>query len=81
MKNPLQSEGQYTLIMVKRALTEPKTGLASIMVEVSSAQFRASIDVVNAEKTPPRPFGCWDFEVIVVSGKKALVGGRPSYVL
>ena len=47
----------HTLIIVRRALTEPKTALAGVMLATSFARFMASIATFNAEMVPSRPFG------------------------
>jgi hypothetical protein len=53
------------LIIVSRTLTEPKTALAGVMLEISFARFRASIVTFNVEITPFRAFGRWEFAAIV----------------
>ena len=54
-----------TLIIVSRALAEPKTAPAGVMLESSFARFRATMAASNFEKTPFRPF-CWA-EFIAIS--------------
>ena len=41
-------------------MTDPKTALAGVMLEISFARFEASIATFSEERTPPRPFGRCD---------------------
>ena len=41
-------------------MTDPKTALAGVILEISFARFEASIATFSEERTPPRPFGRWD---------------------
>lgn len=43
--------------MVRRTLTELKTALAGVTLEISFARFRVSMATFKAERTPSRPFG------------------------
>jgi hypothetical protein len=53
-------------------LTEPKTALAGVILEISFARFSASMVTFSAERTPFRRFCRWELEVIV----QVAVGGR-----
>jgi len=60
---------------VRRILTDPKTALAGVMLEISFARFMASIAMFNEERVPSRPFGRWDLAAIVKiqrGGEKAV---------
>jgi len=54
-----------TLIMTRRAPTEPKVALACVILESSFARSRASIAPFNEERAPSGPFGCRDFAAMV----------------
>jgi len=54
----LQNGRKRTLIVARRVLTEPKTVLAGVMLEVFSAGFKDSMAAFNAEVLPSRPVGC-----------------------
>ena len=43
--------------MVRRAATEPKTGLAGVILENSFARFRPSMAILSEGRTPSRFFG------------------------
>ena len=51
---------RLTLIIVRRTLTEPKTALAGVLLEISFARLKTSMKPFNAEVTSPRSLGCWD---------------------
>jgi len=53
----LQKGRKRTLIVVRRVLTEPKTVLAGVMLEVFSASFEDSMAAFSAEMLPSRPVG------------------------
>jgi len=55
------------LTIVSRTLTEPKTALAGVMLDISFARFRVSMVTFSVEMTPFRPFGRWEFVAIVES--------------
>ena len=46
-------------------LTEPKTALAGVTLEISFARLRASMARFSVERTPSGPFGRWDLVAIV----------------
>jgi len=48
---------KHTLIIVRRTLTEPKTALAGVIVEISFARFKVWMATFNEERVPSRPFG------------------------
>lgn len=62
---------KHTLIIAKRAQTEPKTALAGVMLATSFARLRASIDTFNTERMPSPPSGCGDSVYIVESRMEA----------
>ena len=45
--------------------TEPKAAFAGVILATSFARLRPSIARPNVERTPSRPFGCWDLSVMV----------------
>ena len=53
------------MIVFKRPLTEPKAVLAGVMLEVSFAEFSASMPVSSVEWAPSRPSDSWEFVAIV----------------
>jgi len=59
---------KYTLIIVRRALAEPKTVLAGGILEIFSARFTASMAAFSAEIAPSRPSGRCDSAFIVETG-------------
>ena len=54
--------------MVRRALTEPKTALAGVALEISFARFKASIATFKEERRPSRVFDSWGLVAIVEVG-------------
>ena len=74
---------RYTLIVVSKAVTEPKVALAGVMLEDSFAWFRASMVTFNAESMVVSfsfPFCRRDLEVIVVTkveGRCSVHTARP----
>jgi len=61
-----QSRGRKpTLIIVRTTLTEPKTGLAGVMLENSFAMFIASMATFKVEITPSCSLGFWDLSAMV----------------
>jgi hypothetical protein len=60
-----RSRRKRTLIIVSRTLTEPKTALAGVMLDISFARFKVSIVTFSVERAPFRPFGRWEFAAIV----------------
>ena len=67
-----------TLIIVRRAPTEPKTAFAGVILEISFARFMASMATFSEEITPFRPFGRWDLASIV--GAQGIRGRVMRYV-
>ena len=61
---------KHTLTMVNTTLTEPKTALAGVTLEISFARFIASMDTFNVERRPPRPLGRWELVAIVETGSE-----------
>ena len=57
--------GGYTLIIVRRELTEPKTALAGAMLATSFARFMASMATFIVEMVPSCPLGSWGVAAIV----------------
>ena len=49
-------------------MTDPKTALAGVMLEISFARFVDSMATFSEEKTPPRPFGRCDLISMTQSG-------------
>ena len=41
-------------------MTEPKTALAGVILDISFARLVASMATFSEERTLPRPFGRWD---------------------
>ena len=68
------------MIIVRTTLTEPKTALAGVILEISFARFKASIATFNAEIAPSRSLGRLDpaFMVETQGGGERTVqsGGR-----
>jgi len=56
---------KHTLTIVRRILTDPKTALAGVMLEISFARFMASMAMFNEEMVPSRPFDRWGLASIV----------------
>ena len=56
------------MIIVRITLTEPKTALAGVILEISFARFKASMAIFNAEIAPSRPLGRWDLGSMVETG-------------
>lgn len=54
--------------MVNRTLTEPKTALVGVILEISFERSSASMATFNAERRPAHPFGHWEFVAIVETG-------------
>ena len=50
-------EGGHTRIMVRSMLTEPKTAVAGVILEISFARFSPSMATLREERIPSRPFG------------------------
>jgi hypothetical protein len=48
---------KFTLIMTRRTLTEPKTALAGVTLDIFLAMPRPSIATINAERRPSRSLG------------------------
>ena len=61
----VQNRINHTLTTVNTTLTEPKTVLAGVTLEISFARFIASIDAFNVERRPLRPLGRCEFVAIV----------------
>ena len=59
---------------MRRTLTEPKTALAGVMLEISFARFVASMATSSEERTLPRPFGRW--ELLSMNRTKAVARER-----
>ena len=77
--HPVVEEGKSTLIIVRRAPTEPKTALAGVMLETSFARFMASMATFNEERVPARLFDRWNFASMVQSqcgDKMTVTAGR-----
>ena len=51
--------------MARSTLTEPKTALAGVALEISFVRFRASIAAFNEERRPSRAFDSWALVSIV----------------
>ena len=66
-----QGRRERTLIIVRRTLTELKTALAGVMLEISFARFVASMATFSEEIMLPRPFGCWEL-VSIARGRQAM---------
>jgi hypothetical protein len=66
--NLLQKSRRRTLIVARRMLTELKTVLMGVILEVSSASVKASMATFNAEVAPSRSIGCWGFASVVGTG-------------
>ena len=63
--NQQKTRRRLTLIVVRITLTEPKTALAGVMLEISLARFKASMAAFNAETAPSRSLGLWDLASMV----------------
>ena len=63
-----QNRMKRTLTIVNTTLTEPKTALAGVTLEISFARFIASMDTFNVERRPLRPLGRCEFVAIVKTG-------------
>ena len=50
----------FTLIIARITLTEPKTALTGVTLEISFTRFRVSMAAFNAEIAPSRSSGRWD---------------------
>ena len=73
-----EEKGDPTRIMVRRALSEPKTAKAGVMLDSSFARFRPSTATFSEERTPSRHFGRWELSAMVEtqsSCKKAVRRG------
>ena len=53
------------MTIVRRILTDPKTALAGVMLDISFARFMASMAIFNEERVPSCPFGRWALVAIV----------------
>jgi hypothetical protein len=60
-----QNKQKHTLIIVRRALTEPNAALAGAISTMSFARFKASMAIFNEERAPSRPFGRREFASMV----------------
>ena len=58
-RKSLEESKKHTLIVARRALTEPKTALAGAMVEVFSARSRAPVAAFKAEIVLSRSLCGW----------------------
>jgi len=56
---------KHTLTIASRILTEPKTALAGVMLEISFARFMASIAIFNEERFLSFPSDRWGLVSIV----------------
>ena len=66
------------MTIVRRMLTDPKTALAGVIVEISFARFMASMAIFNEEIVPSGPFGRWGLASIVETqrgGENTVVRG------
>ena len=66
------------MIIVRTTLTEPKTALAGVMLDISFARFKASMATFNADIAPSRSLGRWDPAFMVEtrgSGERIVQGG------
>ena len=66
-----------TMIVFKRALTDPKAAFAGVMLEVLFAVFRSSMPASNVERATSRPpSSSWGLEAMVktVDSRKNAVG-------
>jgi hypothetical protein len=59
---------ERTLIVVRMTAAEPKTALAGVMLEISFARVKASMNTFKVVTAPSRSFGCWGFVAIVEAG-------------
>ena len=53
------------MIVARITLTEPKTALAGVILEISFARFKASMAVFNIRIAPSCPLGRWDWASMV----------------
>ena len=51
--------------MARRMATAPNAAFAGATLATSFARLRPSMAEFNVERTPSRPFGCWDLSVMV----------------
>ena len=58
------------MIIVRIALTEPKTALAGVILESSFARFKASMATFNAEIMLSRPLGRWGSASMVETARE-----------
>jgi len=65
MERIVAEKGERTLTMVRTTLTEPKTALAGVMLEISFARFMASMAAFNGEIAPSRRSGRLDVVAMV----------------
>lgn len=72
--------GGRTRITVRRTLTEPKTALAGVMLEISLAIFRISMATLSAEIEPSLP-RCWDAVPIVKVRGSCKRGGGDAWAV
>ena len=61
---------KHTLIMINTRLTEPKTALAGVTLDISFARSIAPMDTFNVERRPRRPLGRCEVVAIVETGGK-----------
>ena len=61
---------------MRRAATEPKTGLAGVILENSFARFRPSMAMLSEERTPSRFFGRLSLSAISKVGVRKGCGGK-----
>jgi hypothetical protein len=67
-RSPSQNRKKHTLIIVRRAMTDPNAALAGAMSTMSFARFMASMATFNEERASSRPFGRWELASIVETG-------------
>ena len=48
-------------------LTEPKTALAGVTLDISFAGFKVSMTIFNADIAVSRSLGCWDLHTMLVA--------------
>ena len=56
---------ELTLIVARRAVTEPKTVMAGFTLKFCSEMLRAPMDAVSEERAASRPSDCEEFVAIV----------------
>ena len=61
----MRKSKKHTMIRVRRILTDPKTALAGVILEIFSARLKALIAAFNAETAPWRSLDRWDLASIV----------------